>query len=161
MTPLIGPAVARYGAGSLLLGRIARARVACALMLALHASSLLLYPESLAVLVLGRAYAVVKRSLVPALVRDETELVAANARLSRVGSIAGLAGGIGGSVILRFGNQSGLLFTAALLHALGAYLASRVPVPAVVALDAEGAVAARVASRPRRPGRCWRCRRCG
>ena len=27
MTPLIGPAVARYGAGSLLLGRIARARV--------------------------------------------------------------------------------------------------------------------------------------
>ena len=53
MTPLIGPAVARYGAGSRLLGRIARARVACALMLALHASSLLLYPESLAVLVLG------------------------------------------------------------------------------------------------------------
>jgi hypothetical protein len=141
MTPLIGPAVARYGAGSLLLGRIARARVACALMLALHASSLLLYPESLAVLVLGRAYAVVKRSLVPALVGDESELVAANARLSRVGSIAGLAGGIGGSVILRFGNQSGLLFTAALLHGLGACLASRVPVPAVIALDADGAVA--------------------
>src|SRR5262249_9527123 len=62
MTPLIGPTVARYGAGSRLLVRIQRARVACALLLALAAGSVVLYPLSLAVLVLGRVYTVVKRS---------------------------------------------------------------------------------------------------
>ena len=38
---------------------------------------LLLYPESFAVLVLGRAYSAVKRALVPAFVDDERDLVAA------------------------------------------------------------------------------------
>jgi predicted MFS family arabinose efflux permease len=133
MTPLIGPTVARYGAGSRLLVRIQRARVACALVLAFAAGSLLLYPLSLAVLVLGRVYMVVKRSLVPVVERPDG-LIAANARLSRVGAYAGLAGAAIGGAMLHSGNQTALLVVAATLHAVATVLASRVPVPAVIAV---------------------------
>jgi len=130
LTPLIGPAVTRLGAGSRLLGTIAAARVVCACMLGAHASSVFLYPESLAFLVLGRAYAVAKRSLVPTLVPSDN-LIAANARLSRVGSVAGVVGGGIGSALLPLGHQSGLLFVAAGLHAVTVGSAARLRVPAI------------------------------
>jgi hypothetical protein len=144
MTPLIGPAVARFGAGRRMLVNIGRTRASFALLLAFGAGSVWLYPESLAVLVLGRAYAVVKRSLIPSLVRDPSELVAVNARMSRVGSVSGFVGGVAGSVILHFGHESAVLVAAAVLHLIAVGLMRRLPAPAVVSV-------AGAAPRPRAP----------
>jgi hypothetical protein len=138
MTPLIVPAVARFGAGRRMLANIGRSRALFAFLLAVGAGSFWLYPESLAVLVLGRAYAVVKRSLIPSLVRDPSELVAANARMSRVGSVAGLVGGVAGSVILHLGHESTLLVVAGVLHLVAVGLMRRLPAPPVVTVAGAG-----------------------
>jgi hypothetical protein len=134
MTPLIGPAVARLGVGRRLLADIGRARALFALLLVVGAGSFWLYPESLAVLVLGRAYAVVKRSLIPSLVRDPSELVAANARMSRIGSVSGLLGAIVGTGILHFGRESTVLLFACVLHLVAVVLVRRLPGPPVIAV---------------------------
>ncbi len=128
VAPLIGPVTDRFrGSPSAFIAFTGQARAILALFIAIDLRSLLLYPESFAVLVLGRSYSIVKRALVPDLVHDDRELVAANARLSRIGSVAGALGGGLGVVLLQASGPTAVLRLAAVLHVFGSALALRIP----------------------------------
>jgi Na+/melibiose symporter-like transporter len=127
VAPLIGPVTDRFGtAQSVFLAFSCQARAVLALFIAIDLRTLLLYPETFGVLVLGKAYAIAKRSLVASLVEPD-ELVPANARLSRVGSIAGAAGGSVAAGVLTLTGPSNVLRLAAIVHMVAAALALRVP----------------------------------
>src|SRR5205085_5318571 len=78
LAPLIGPLIERYGyarravAASTCLGR----GILC-LFAAADLHSVLLYPEAFAILVLEKTYTITKSALVPSLVDDDADLVAA------------------------------------------------------------------------------------
>src|SRR5205085_964079 len=78
LAPLIGPLIDRYGyarravAASTCLGR----GILC-LFAAADLHSVLLYPEAFAILVLEKTYTITKSALVPSLVDDDADLVAA------------------------------------------------------------------------------------
>ena len=130
VTPLLGPLVDRYHrARAVFIAFTCQGRAVLALFMAVDLRNLLLYPESFGVLVLGKSYAVAKRSLTPVLVEDDSELVAANARLSRVGSISGALGGGIGAVLLIVSGPMADLRVGAVLHLVAAALALRIPAP--------------------------------
>jgi MFS family permease len=132
VTPLLGPLVDRYHrARAVFIAFTCQGRAVLALFMAVDLRNLLLYPESFGVLVLGKGYAVAKRSLTPALVPDESELVAANARMSRVGSVSGAIGGMIGAAMLQLSGSVAILRVAAILHLAAAALALRIAAPAV------------------------------
>lgn len=128
VAPLIGPATDWFRRPhATFLAFTGQARAILALFIAVDIRGLLLYPESFAVLVLGQSYSIVKRAIVPALVPRDEELVAANARLSRTGSVAGLAGGSIAAVLLQLTGTTAVLRLAAILHLGAAALALRIP----------------------------------
>ncbi len=88
VAPVLGPAIdrSRAGAGCFVI-LSAAGRAALCLAMALYISKpapegLLVYPLAFGVLVLAKGYSVAKSALVPALVKDESELVTANSRLA-------------------------------------------------------------------------------
>jgi MFS family permease len=90
MAPLVGPVVDRIRGGlapTMLASFVLRA--ALALMLAENLRSLFLFPLAFGMLVVSKTYSIARNALVPSLVEDEHDLVSANARLSRTGTIAG------------------------------------------------------------------------
>jgi hypothetical protein len=127
VAPIIGPVTDRFGSAQpVFLAFTCQARAVLALFIAIDLQSLLLYPESFGVLVLGKAYAIVKRSLIPTLVPDE-QLVAANARFSRIGSISGAVGGAVAVGVLTLSDATAVLRLAAVVHLVAAAIALRVP----------------------------------
>ena len=127
VAPVIGPVTDRFGSAQpVFLAFTCQARAVLALFIAIDLQSLLLYPESFGVLVLGKAYAIVKRSLIPALVPDE-QLVSANARLSRIGSISGAVGGAVAAGVLTLSDATAVLRLAAVVHLVAAAIVLRVP----------------------------------
>ena len=127
VAPLIGPWIDRAEGGRrtmVLLSAAARA-VLCVLMID-DLNSVLLFPEALAVLVLGKGYGVARASLVPGLVRDESELVEANSKLLLIGGIVGFAAAGPGLGLYQLG-PGWVLVGAAIVFALGAVAATRIP----------------------------------
>ena len=122
MAPLIGPFVDRVRGGRrtvLLVTTLGRAALALALIQDLR--SLLMFPEAFGVLVLAKAYSIVRSATVPQLVADEEQLVRANAFLARVGLIASsLAGGAAALALWVSGPTLSLGLSAVFLVAAGA-----------------------------------------
>jgi hypothetical protein len=149
VAPLIGPATDRFRRPqATFIAFTGQARAILALFIAVDIRGLLLYPEAFAVLVLGQSYSIVKRALVPALVSRDEELVAANARLSRIGSVAGLAGGSVAAALLQLTGTTAVLRLAAVLHLAAAALSFGIP-RATVASGTELAPASRSADAAR------------
>ncbi|MFW2335081.1 MFS transporter [Ilumatobacter sp.] len=90
MAPLVGPVVDRIrgGLASTLVASFVL-RSVLALLLAENLRSLFLFPLAFGMLVLAKTYTIARNALVPSLVEDEHDLVAANARLSRTATFAG------------------------------------------------------------------------
>ncbi|MDQ3147816.1 MAG: hypothetical protein M3R01_12960, partial [Actinomycetota bacterium] len=133
VAPLLGPWIDRRQGGRrsmVLLSAGARAGV-CLLMMD-DVDGLLLFPEALAVLVLGKGYTVARASLVPGLVKDPSELVEANSKLVLVLGLAGFAAAIPGVALLQLGAPF-VLAGAALAFAAGAGVAFRIPSTTVAA----------------------------
>ena len=90
VAPFLGPAIDRIKGGRrMMVVAVASGRVVVSLLMVFQLDSLLLFPLAFVALVLGRSYAVAKSALVPTVVRNESELVEANAKL---GAVAGLVG---------------------------------------------------------------------
>ncbi len=103
VAPLIGPAVDRAPGGRRLLIVLLNAgRTMTVFFMIGNLDSALLFPLAFAVLVLGKGFAVARASVVPATVRDETELVNRNSRLAILGGVAALVGGIPAWLIQHF-----------------------------------------------------------
>lgn len=130
LAPLIGPFIDRVRGGQrTVLMATGVGRAALALALAQDLRSLLMFPEAFGVLVLGKAYSIGRNATVPRLVSDETQLVGANAFLSRVGLVASSIGGGSAALILTRAEASVLLYSATVLFLLAALGAASVRSP--------------------------------
>jgi predicted MFS family arabinose efflux permease len=128
VAPVIGPALDRSRAGRrtlMAIGCFGRA-VVCFLMISqLH--SVLLFPLAFVALVLSKGHAVAKSSLVPALVKNDSELVEANSRLSLIAIVASLVGGLPAAGIVAVFDARGSLLLATIVFAFAGLLALRIP----------------------------------
>jgi predicted MFS family arabinose efflux permease len=101
LAPLVGPIVDRFRLGHRWIAAILFAlRVAFAAALAFTLLDLALYFFALALLVCGKAFGVIRQALVPELVDETDQLVAANSRLARLNVLAGATGAAIGGVVL-------------------------------------------------------------
>jgi hypothetical protein len=90
VAPAIGPTVDRIPGGRRMVMQItAVTRAAVYLVMMFHVDDLLLYPLVFAALVMQKTYAVSKSALVPMVVRNDTELVEANSKLSLMSGVVG------------------------------------------------------------------------
>ncbi|CAN5741971.1 hypothetical protein BH20ACT1_BH20ACT1_06270 [soil metagenome] len=127
VAPLIGPWIDRRAGGRrsmVVLSAAVRAGI-CLLMVD-DIDGLFLFPEAFAVLVLARGYQVARASLVPGLVRDESQLVEANSKLVLISGIVGLLAAIPGVALLQLG-PSWVLGLATIVFAATTLSAYRIP----------------------------------
>lgn len=131
LAPLIGPAIDRFGRGHRLIATVLFAlRAMGAIAVAFTLLSLALYFFVLSLLVLAKASGVVRQALIPGLVERAEDLVAANARLARLGVIAGGVAGAIGAPVVALASPAAALALAALAFVAAAIVNSTVPEPA-------------------------------
>ncbi|WP_167166355.1 MFS transporter [Saccharomonospora amisosensis] len=154
VAPVIGPALDRIQRGRRLAMSVASSGQAlmCVLM-ALNFDSWVLYPAALGKMVLSKSFMVLKAAVTPRVLPPEITLSKTNARLAVFGLAAGgVFGALASGVNWAFGSAGALWFTA-LICAVGAAQAMRIPSWVEVT---EGEVPAsltarRPALKPRRP----------
>lgn len=128
VAPFVGPWVDRFSrmrTGVISFTILARG-ILC-LFVGNDLKSLLFYPEAFGVLVLGKAYSVAKSATVPGLVDDSDQLVAANARLSRLAGLAGALAAPLAAGLMALGNAEDVLRVGSLVYFSGAALALLIP----------------------------------
>ncbi|MBB3676694.1 MFS family permease [Modestobacter versicolor] len=128
VAPVIGPALDRLQRGRrwALAGSLA-GRAALAVLMAAHHDDLALYPAALGVLVLSKAFNVLRAAVVPRVLPPALSLTSANARMSVFGLAAGgVLGALGAGIaaLLGFGWELG---ATAAVFAVAAVLAVRLP----------------------------------
>ena len=121
LAPLVGPFIDRFRRRQrVVAGACFALRALICLALASTLYSLSFYGLALALLVVVKAQGIIKQALVPRLVDEPAQLVAANARISRLGSVAGGIGGAIGVTMLHRVGAAGLLRAAALVFVFSA-----------------------------------------
>jgi MFS family permease len=152
VAPVIGPALDRIQRGRRLAMCVASAGQAlmCVLM-ALNFDSWVLYPAALGKMVLSKSFMVLKAAVTPRVLPPEITLSKTNARLAVFGLAAGgVFGAIASGLNWAFGSSGALWFTA-LICAVGAVQAMRIPSWVEVT---EGEVPASLTARlPKKAGR--------
>ncbi|GAC1412817.1 MAG: MFS transporter [Actinomycetota bacterium] len=130
LSPIIGPFLDKHP-GSRRLAVIASTagRAGVCLLMASAIHTLLLYPLAFAILVLGRTAGVARAALVPSLVKDQTRLVTANARLAKASVVGGAVIAGPGILALKLGNESVVLVLAAIVYAVGTVAGFALPKP--------------------------------
>jgi hypothetical protein len=128
VAPVIGPALDRLQRGRRwALGGSLAGRAVLAVLMAVHHDDLALYPAALGVLVLSKAFNVLRAAVVPRVLPPALSLTSANARMSVFGLAAGgVLGALGAGIatVLGFGWELG---ATAAVFALAAVLAVRLP----------------------------------
>lgn len=132
VAPLLGPALDRVRGGRrLMVVAAAAGRAITCLAMARVVDSLLLFPAAFTALVLAKAHAVAKSSLVPAAVDSDERLVEANAKLSLTGGVAGFLAAVPAVAVLKIAGAPWVLGLAAAVFAATAAAALRIA-PATV-----------------------------
>jgi hypothetical protein len=128
LAPFIGPAIDRYGAGHRLIAAgLFALRGAFAAALAFFLFDLTLYFFALALLIAGKASGVTRQALVPGLVSAPEQLLAANARLARLGTIAAAIAAAIGAPVMALTSPSVTLGIACAGFFAAAVVAMRLP----------------------------------
>lgn len=137
VAPWLGPAMDRLKGGHrFMLIAAGAARAGIILAVATSLDSLLLFPLAFSMLVMGKTHHVAKSAMVPTIVRNEDELVAANSRLSIISALSAGAVGIPGVILLTLGGSVWVLGFGALVFATGALLGTRIPATQVASAPA-------------------------
>jgi ABC-type transport system involved in cytochrome c biogenesis permease component len=146
---VVSPFLARFldrHRGSLKWAMVASAagRATLTWLLATRLESLYLFPLAFGILLLSRASLIVRGAVLPGLLPEGQSLVRANAGLSRIGAIAGMAAAVPGILLVRFPGVETELVVGAIVYYLGAVPALLVPVGKGkrTAVDREAAKAA-------------------
>lgn len=127
VAPLIGPWIDRKAGGRRdMVVLSAAARATLCLLMADDIDSVLLFPEAFTMLVLAKGYQVARASLVPGLVRDESQLVDANSKLVLISGVVGFAAAVPGVALLQLG-PAWVLALATVVFAAGTLSAYRIP----------------------------------
>ncbi|MGH9213076.1 MAG: hypothetical protein ACRD2C_20760 [Acidimicrobiales bacterium] len=128
VAPLIGPWLDRVRGGRRWVAVGANAlRAGICLLMIRDLDRLYLFPEAFGVLVLSKSYHVAKSALVPTVVANDDELVAANSRLSLLSGVMSLVAAIPGGVAILVADSEGVLVLACVAFALAAGLATKIP----------------------------------
>lgn len=127
MAPLVGPFVDRIR-GGLPTTMVATffVRALLALLLAQNLRTLWLFPLAFGVLVVAKTYTVSRNALVPSLVDNEQDLVAANARLSRSATFTSALAAAAAVWVFAAASGTWTLRIAAIVYVVGAVCALRV-----------------------------------
>lgn len=129
MAPLVGPFVDRIRGGLVVAAATSLAvRAGLALLLAENLRTLFLFPLAFAMLVAAKTYTVARNGIVPALVEDPDNLVAANARLSRTATVVGGFGSLAAVAVFGATGAAWTLRVAAVVYFVGAVFAPRLRV---------------------------------
>ncbi|GAC1537180.1 MAG: hypothetical protein NVS3B12_20930 [Acidimicrobiales bacterium] len=134
VAPFLGPAIDRSRGGRrlMLIGSATGRSLACIYM-ATVVHSLLLFPAALVLLVLSKAHAVAKSSLVPATVHSPGDLVRANGKLATMAAVVGFAAAGPAAIVLKLAGAPWVLRLGAVIYAVGAFMALRCrPAPPAV-----------------------------
>jgi MFS family permease len=127
VAPLIGPWIDRRAGGRRSMVVISGAvRAGVCLLMIDDLGGVLLFPEALTVLVAAKGYQVARTSLVPGLVRDESQLVEANSKLALISGMVGLLAAAPGVALLQVGPEW-VLGLAAVVFASATLSAYRIP----------------------------------
>ncbi len=135
IAPFLGPAIDRSRGGRrlMVIGAAAGRAIACVYMSRVVDNLLLFLPAALAVLILSKAHAVAKSSLVPATVTGSDTLVRAGSRLAVLAAACGLLAGAPGAAVMQLAGAAWALRVAAIVYAGGAIEAIRLrpasPIP--------------------------------
>jgi hypothetical protein len=145
VAPLIGPAIDRVRGGRrMVVQAVAAARIVVQLLMVQFGGGYGLFPLVFVALVLQKTYAVSKSALVPAVVRDEHELIEANSKLGVIAGVAGAAAVIpAGGLQLLFGSPATFVY-GALLFGVALAASLRLPKELRVELDEPSAADAEV-----------------
>ncbi len=128
IAPVFGPLLDRTRGGRRVTFALAMAaRSVLCLVMAVHVHGLALYPLAFALLVLSKVQSVTKSALVPGVVKDENELVLANARLGLISILGGLVAGPAAAGILKLFGSPWVLRTASLVFIVGSVAAFGIP----------------------------------
>ena len=116
VAPAIGPAIDRVRGGRrLIVQGVAVARIALQLLMVQFADDIVLFPLVFLALVLQKTYIVSKSALVPAVVRNDAELVEANSKLGVIAGVAGAIAVLPAAVLqVAIGGRATLFYSAAL-----------------------------------------------
>jgi len=127
VAPVLGPLLDRVRGGrKLIMLAGAAGRVLAALAAARVVDGLLLFPMAFGLLVLSKAHAVTKSSLVPTVVASKEELVEANARLALLSAVVGLVAAVPGVAVLQLFGSEWVMRLAALSFGAGALASLRI-----------------------------------
>jgi len=133
IAPVLGPALDRSKGGRRMLMILSSAgRALLCLAMAMYISKaapegLLVYPLAFGMLVLAKGSQIAKSALVPALVKDDAELVNANSRLALVSVIGAMVGGLPAFIVYQLFGSDWSLRVAAVVFAVAAILAVQIP----------------------------------
>lgn len=137
VAPAIGPTVDRIPGGRRMVMQItAVARAALYVLMAFHVDDVLLYPLVFLAMVMQKTYTVSKSALVPVVVRNETELIEANSKLSLISGVVGAIAIVPAAAIGKI-DPSISLFLGAGLFVLATFAARRLPRDVIAAAPAE------------------------
>jgi hypothetical protein len=136
VAPLIGPAIDRVRGGRrLVVQSVAAARIVVQLLMVRFGDGYALFPLVFAALVLQKTYAVSKSALVPAVVRNEHELIEANSKLGLIAGVAGVVAVIpAGALQVVVGSKATFVYGALLF---GLALAASLRLPRALVFDAD------------------------
>ena len=139
VAPAIGPTVDRIPGGRRMVMQItAVSRAVFYVIMAFHVDDLLLYPLVFGSMVMSKTYAVSKSALVPLVVRNETELVEANSKLSLISATTG-ALIVGPMALIGKFSEGVALFLGAAVFIGATWAARQLPRDVVAATRAEQA----------------------
>ena len=146
VAPAIGPTIDRIPGGRRMVMQITSiGRAVLYVFMAFHVDDLLLYPLVFLAMVLQKTYAVSKSALVPVVVRDESELVEANSKLSLISGIVGAIAIAPAALIGKFSEPAALV-GGAVLFVLATFAARQLPRDVVASAPAERAEKAELRS---------------
>jgi len=126
VAPFLGPAIDRSRGGRrLMMVGSAAGRALAALWMAAVIKSLWLFPAALVLLILSKAHAVAKASLVPAAVSAPEDFVEANGKLAMLAALVGVAAAAPAAGVLRLLGAKWVLRMAMVLYSAGTVAAAR------------------------------------
>lgn len=136
--PVLGALLDRYPAAYrvALVGSTA-ARAVVAVLMAWQQDSLLLFPLAFGLLVLSRAHGISRNALLPIALDEPVALVAANARLARVGILAGAAIAPAAVAAVELQGASAGLVLATVAYVAATVAGRRLPAPPPVAAPSD------------------------
>ena len=120
IAPVFGPLLDKTRGGRrLIFAASMAARAVLCLVMASHVNGPALYPLAFGALVLSKVQSVTKSALVPAVIKDKSELVLANSRLALISILGGIAAGPLAAGILHVAHAPWVLRVGAVIFVLG------------------------------------------